>query len=54
MMSFSSGSDSKTVEQAGSMISSRNAMCAGKRIKGSFKTMGRRAMPAMGTWMERM
>ncbi len=49
---FSSGSASKTVEQAGSIINSRNAMCAGKRTRGKLNNIGNRASPAIGMWTE--
>ena len=54
IMFFSSGSASKTVEHAGSIINSRNAMCAGKRIRGKLNSMGNTASPAIGIWTEKM
>ncbi len=54
MMSASSFSDSNTIEQAGSMISSRKTICTGSRTRGMLKSTGMRDMPAIGTWTERM
>ena len=48
IISFSSGSASKTVEQAGSMMSSRNAICAGNRTIGRLNNTGKRDIPAIG------
>ena len=54
--SGSSASASKTIEQAGSMISSRKTMCTGSRISGHFSpsSTGISDRPAIGTWMAKM
>jgi hypothetical protein len=54
MIFFSSGSASKTVEQAGSIINSRKAIWAGKRTRGKLNNIGNTASPAMGIWTENM
>ena len=54
MTSPSSCSASNTTEQAGSMMSSRNAMWIGMSTSGSLSSTGRMDMSAMGTWTARM
>jgi hypothetical protein len=46
----SSVSASKTIEQAGSIISSRKTICTGYRIIGQPSRTGISEEPAMGTW----
>ncbi len=49
MMFPSSGSASKTTEQAGSMMSSMNTMWTGNSTSGHFSSTGMRESPAIGT-----
>ncbi len=46
MVFFSSGSASKTIEQAGSIINSKKAICTGRRTRGKLNSMGNNASPA--------
>ncbi len=52
---FSSSSASKMMEQAGSIINSRNTICTGHNSNGrSLKNTGMSDRPAIGTWMAKM
>ena len=54
MIPGSSASASNTIEQAGSMMSSRNTMCTGIRISGQPSSTGTHDSPAIGTWTASM
>jgi len=54
MMSPSSLSASKTMEQTGSITISRKAMCIGVNTSGRPNSSGSSASPAIGTWTARI